>query len=465
MSNELEPVVNAVVAPITCSVFDPRNSYAWFRQLDNTFQLWGITQQKIMFQQAFSALPTDVAAEVIDIVDDTLKKVVIGRLSDSQEKRVQQLLLQVELGDRTPSQLLRHMRFLLGETRVGEVILRQLWMKCLPANMTKCLATSVNRGNLDELAETADKVQELSDRPCVQAVETPIPNRVTTQQPDVLTKLLEKLELLVPNISSQSGSKQRLRFSKQSDSSPIHRNQICFYHKMYGDDAKKCQPGCKYPKADTIISQGNFTGSNVSVIPRSAEKCFLQPTDPVLQATSNHLFNCHTSLYVIWTPINQDLNMTESLDLNCKQPSKIINSVTEFDTELFQTDIRELFQEFSEHADDSNLVRDDSYDFLPEHTATSRKSRGKRKRKTPKSTAVNQQKPSQSVTQHRNSKYQLLFSSKDAIQPSTPSRQSSPQDAVQSTTPPSWMSRSELSRTRASEELTSLLDWPIMYNN
>ncbi|VDL59470.1 unnamed protein product [Hymenolepis diminuta] len=58
-----------------------------------------------------------------------------------------------------------------------------------------------------------------------------------------------------------------------------------------------------------------------------------------------------------------------------------------------------------------------------------------------------------------------VFSSKDAIQPSTPSRQSSPQDAVQSTTPPSWMSRSELSRTRASEELTSLLDWPIMYNN
>ncbi|VUZ47886.1 unnamed protein product [Hymenolepis diminuta] len=47
-----------------------------------------------MFQHAFSALPTDVAAEVIDIVDrapednsyDTFKKAVVGRLSDSQEK-------------------------------------------------------------------------------------------------------------------------------------------------------------------------------------------------------------------------------------------------------------------------------------------------------------------------------------------------------------------------------------------
>ncbi|VUZ46364.1 unnamed protein product [Hymenolepis diminuta] len=228
-------------------------------------------------------------------------------------------------------------------------------MKCSPANMATCLATSVNRGNLDELAEAADKIQELSNRPCVQVVETPIPNRVTTQQ-------------------------------------------------MHGDDAKKCQPGCKYPKTDTIISQGNFTDSNVSVIPHSAEKCFLQPTDPVLQATSNHLFNCHTSPYAIWTPISQNLNMAESLDLNSKQPSKITNSATEFDTEFFQRDIREPSQELSEHTNDSNLVRDASYDFLSKHAVASRKSRGKRKRKTPKSTAVNQQKPSQSVTQHRSFK-------------------------------------------------------------
>ncbi|VUZ43913.1 unnamed protein product, partial [Hymenolepis diminuta] len=118
--------------------------------------------------QAENNVPT---AEVIDIVDkapednsyDTLKKAVISRLSDSQEKRVQQLLLQVELGDRTPSQLLRHMRSILGETRVDDVILRQLWMRCLPANMATCLATNVNRGNLDELAEAADKIRELTE--------------------------------------------------------------------------------------------------------------------------------------------------------------------------------------------------------------------------------------------------------------------------------------------------------------
>ncbi|VUZ44406.1 unnamed protein product [Hymenolepis diminuta] len=117
-------------------------------------------------------------------------------------------------------------------------------MKCLSANMATCLASNVSRSNLDELAETADKIQELSDRSCVHA-------------PDVLTKVVEKLELLVPEVSSRPDDKQRPRSSKQSGISPKH--QICYYHKIYGGNARKCQPGCKYPKTDTSFPQGNFT--------------------------------------------------------------------------------------------------------------------------------------------------------------------------------------------------------------
>ncbi|KAM3182019.1 hypothetical protein ACTXT7_013235 [Hymenolepis weldensis] len=105
--------------------------------------------------------------------------------------------------------------------------------------MATCLASNVSRSNLDELAETADKIQEFSDRSYVHAP----PHCTTARCPD---KLLEKLELLVSNLSSQPGDKQRSRFSKKSDNSPKHRNQICYYNRMYGDDGRKCQPGCKY---------------------------------------------------------------------------------------------------------------------------------------------------------------------------------------------------------------------------
>ncbi|VUZ41001.1 unnamed protein product [Hymenolepis diminuta] len=59
------------------------------------------------------------------------------------------------------------------------MILRQLWMKCLPANMATCPASNVSRINLEELAEAADKTQEFADRSCVEA-------------PGVLTKLVGK---------------------------------------------------------------------------------------------------------------------------------------------------------------------------------------------------------------------------------------------------------------------------------
>ncbi|KAM3187481.1 hypothetical protein ACTXT7_002196 [Hymenolepis weldensis] len=80
--------------------------------------------------------------------------------------------------------------------------------------MATCLATNANRNSLDELAELADQIQELSDRPFVYAVRTPTLAHVTTQQPDVLTKVLEILKLLAPNVSSQFDSTHRLRFPK-----------------------------------------------------------------------------------------------------------------------------------------------------------------------------------------------------------------------------------------------------------
>nr|CDS26817.1 hypothetical protein HmN_000699200 [Hymenolepis microstoma] len=56
---------------------------------------------------------------------------------------------------------------LASETILDDPILRQLWMECLPANMTGCLATRTHRTTLDELAEVADWIQELYVQPRV----------------------------------------------------------------------------------------------------------------------------------------------------------------------------------------------------------------------------------------------------------------------------------------------------------
>ncbi|KAM3180119.1 hypothetical protein ACTXT7_016929 [Hymenolepis weldensis] len=69
--------------------------------------------------------------------------------------------------------------------------------------MAACLAASANGWNLEELAELANKIQELTNRTRIHAAKTPAPNPVTIQQPYVLTNLLEELELLGSSTASQ----------------------------------------------------------------------------------------------------------------------------------------------------------------------------------------------------------------------------------------------------------------------
>nr|CDS35247.1 hypothetical protein HmN_001012600 [Hymenolepis microstoma]CUU99537.1 hypothetical transcript [Hymenolepis microstoma] len=87
----------------------------------------------------------------------------------------------------------------------------------------------------------------------------------------------------------------------------------------------------------------------------------------------------------------QDLIIVDPFESNCQQSSMIANPMKESGIELFQTDSQELSKEPSDLADDSNPEKVDIYDFLPEHSTASLKTREKRKRTTPKPTAVNQQ--------------------------------------------------------------------------
>ncbi|VUZ48094.1 unnamed protein product [Hymenolepis diminuta] len=128
VSIEIEPVVNVAAAPTTPPAYNLRNPYIRFHQ----------------------------------------RAAVIGHFA-SQEKDFQELLSQEDVGNRIP-QFLRHMRSLSNETKVDDVKLSLLWVKRFPVNMATCLATYVNGSNLDELAESADKIQELGGLACVHAM-------------------------------------------------------------------------------------------------------------------------------------------------------------------------------------------------------------------------------------------------------------------------------------------------------
>ncbi|UYV73149.1 hypothetical protein LAZ67_10001971 [Cordylochernes scorpioides] len=156
--------------------FWPNDPELWFITLESQFLLnkpSPITNDDTKFSYLISLLPPSTAIEVREFIIspppdnkyDALKKAIIKCTADSEFKKLQQLLTQEELGDRLPSQLLRHLRQLIGESKaVSDTTLKMLWMQRLPKNI-QIILTTQEQASLNSLADLADRVTEITSSP------------------------------------------------------------------------------------------------------------------------------------------------------------------------------------------------------------------------------------------------------------------------------------------------------------
>ncbi|XP_064470020.1 uncharacterized protein LOC135384763 [Ornithodoros turicata] len=123
----------------------PADPALWFAHIESQFATRGIVSQLTKFHYVVSALSPNEAAEVRDIIMtpptsgpyDRLKEELIRRTTASEQRRLQQLITSGELGDRKPSQLLRRMQQLLGDSApsLDASIVRELFLQRLPSNV------------------------------------------------------------------------------------------------------------------------------------------------------------------------------------------------------------------------------------------------------------------------------------------------------------------------------------------
>ena len=113
---------NAAAVAVQIPPFWPHKVTLWFHQIEAQFLLAKITRDETKYCYVIAKLEGKYLEEIEELVQnppqekryDALKKLLITRLTDSNSKRVQKLLETEELGDRTPSQFLRHLRKIAG---------------------------------------------------------------------------------------------------------------------------------------------------------------------------------------------------------------------------------------------------------------------------------------------------------------------------------------------------------------
>jgi len=250
--------------------FWPEEPELWFMQLEGQFTLCGITDDEARYAHVLSKIEPKQAREIKDVITrppttdkyKTLKRTLIQRLTDSQEQRIRQLLEREELGDRKPSQFLRHLSTLAGSTVPSELI-RTLWLGRLPAQIQAILATRTE-DRLEDIADQADRIYENGTKAVVAtASPCPAPPQPSTSQMTTKTQVLmltKQIAALTAQMSkltrewNQEKSRNRARSRSRDQRRFRHRsrtpkgNGICFYHQRFGQKAEKCTQPCAYKK-------------------------------------------------------------------------------------------------------------------------------------------------------------------------------------------------------------------------
>lgn len=241
---------------------------AWFLQVENIFQINKMTNDQNKFQHVVAMLPQDIIGCVVDILrkppDDnkyqTLKDALISRLTISEERRLEQLLMTSEIGDRKPSSFYRDMEASMGSSNiVNPNLLKKLWMRKLPEAI-KIAITASGKDDVKELMILADDVWEVVQPREINAVKSSqttnslqleIANAISSLSLEVSSLKKEMSELRESfQTSNNNNYRRQSRFRSRSRSRSSNRGStgVCWYHENFGDKATKCLLPCSYKR-------------------------------------------------------------------------------------------------------------------------------------------------------------------------------------------------------------------------
>ena len=279
-------------APVVLPPFWDVDADLWFVTAENIFRLHNIKLERDRYELTLGSLDLRHLQKVRHVLQDLhgefsyfqLKEALMRTYSTPRSKQIDELLHRTALGDRQPTELLAHMRELLG-TRDAPELFRKLFMDKLPPDVRKIVVAS-HAESLDELVERADRVlaedtsassgQSFRHRTQPETADLALHGKI-----DALVESLNQLTVAqnqetqhrfqhsrptrrtnyaqYPSHTSNTFSRlpinsqqpinnsfrTRNTFASHPTPSPLSQG-YCFYHTKFGQDARKCQPPCSW---------------------------------------------------------------------------------------------------------------------------------------------------------------------------------------------------------------------------
>ncbi|GFX73556.1 retrovirus-related Pol polyprotein from transposon opus [Trichonephila clavipes] len=289
------------------------NVRLWIAQCDHAFTFSGISSD----DTKYSALVANLDAETLSYVSDivlsppnsdkyhTLSQRLITQFSDSETQKIKKLLTDLQLGDEKPSHLLRKMKE-LSNGQLQDDFLQSLWLQRMPPHIQTVLSASSEP--LDKLAIIADKVSEVvgaSSTICAaKTVPPPSQSSSCNAQPtmDSLARQIQELSLQVAELTRERNSSRHQRYSSDrrrshSRSRSVNRGSgICYYHRRYKEQARKCVSPCAF------VQKKTNSGSEICVIPPS-------PTMNKSPQSNFSLFAANNTKIPAYGMVRKELNL------------------------------------------------------------------------------------------------------------------------------------------------------------
>lgn len=267
--------------------FSSTSPRLWFSQVEAQFGLHGVVDEATRYSYVVGQLDERGAKEVEDLIQSppaeepysTLKTALISRVGATAEQRINQLLTAEELGDRTPSQFLRHLRTLSAD--VPDRLLRSIWTRSLPPQVRAIVQSHAVDPtiSIQRLATIADDVLAVSPaKSSTFAIDTsPATTHSTSMTSPSTTgpvtvaavssssantptvdELARQLSAVLQRFSRgryPRSSTPPFRRDSSKDSRQTNDSDVCWFHQKFGVKARNCRAPCNFSKNSSSSRQ------------------------------------------------------------------------------------------------------------------------------------------------------------------------------------------------------------------